>query len=315
MTANNNKHKSDLPGWPQQALRGHNIEGYHYTSKAFADKEFEHMWAEVWLLLGREDELPNPGDWQQEEVGAESILMVRQDDGSIKAFYNVCQHRGQRLVSRAKGSVRRFVCPYHSWAWTRDGELDFVQDPEDFPAGNPCGKVTLEPVKSETFAGFIWINMDPESVSLKKFLGPVWDDWEVYGIENWKRYVAKSVLLPVNWKVVMDNFNESYHVNTVHRPKGVSIEKSRIHSGVDTNYKNTRFDMADEGHSRMIMLGGYGGPSIDKEAEIGEPLASILREWELDPADFKGAARKPGKPCNKPGENLGRVEVMNTLIN
>ena len=73
------------------------------------------MWTRVWLLLGRESEIPNPGDWQREDVGPESILMVRQQDGGVKAFYNVCQHRGNRLVHEERGSVRRFVCKYHSW--------------------------------------------------------------------------------------------------------------------------------------------------------------------------------------------------------
>ena len=276
----------DLPDWPQQSLRGHKLEGYRYTSSEFAEQEWETIWTRVWLLLGREDEMPNPGDWQQEEVGRESILMVRQTDGSIKAFYNVCQHRGQRLVSEPKGHVRRFVCPYHSWAWMPDGELNFVQDPDDFPQGNPCGKLRLAEIPCDTFAGFIWVNMDPDCVSLKTFLGPVWDDWSVYQIQHWKRYMAKTTVAPVNWKVVMDNFNESYHVNTVHKPKGADVEKLRIHSGVDTSYKTTRFDMCDEGHGRMIMRGGYAGPAIDKDGIIEEPLASILRDWELDPEDF-----------------------------
>ena len=90
---------TDLPDWPRQSLRGHKLEGYRYTSREFAEQEWEHIWTRVWLLLGREDEMPEPGDWQQEEVGRESILMVRQKDRSIKAFYNICQHRGQRLVS------------------------------------------------------------------------------------------------------------------------------------------------------------------------------------------------------------------------
>jgi phenylpropionate dioxygenase-like ring-hydroxylating dioxygenase large terminal subunit len=258
---------SDLPDWPKQKIRGHKLEGIRYSSRDFANQEWEHMWTRVWLLLGREDEIPASGDWQQEEVGRESFIMVRQKDQSIKSFYNVCQHRGQRLVSAEKGHVGRFVCPYHSWAWTIEGELNFVQDADDFPQGNPCGKLRLEEVKCETFAGFVWVNMDPNCVSLKQFLGPVWDDWQAYGIESWKRYVAKTTVAPCNWKVVMDNFNESYHVNTVHKPAGAQVEKLRIHSGVDTSYKTTRFDMSDQGHNRMIMLGGYAGPASDKEGK------------------------------------------------
>lgn len=295
----------DLPDWPQQTIRGHKLEGHRYTSRDFADQEWEHIWTRVWLLLGRADEMPNPGDWQAEDVGRESILMVRQADGGIKAFYNICQHRGQRLVSEAKGHVRRFVCPYHSWAWMPDGELNFVQDPDDFPEGNPCGKLRLVEIPCDTFAGFIWVNMDPDCVSLREFLGPVWDDWEVYGIENWKRYVAKTTVAPVNWKVVMDNFNESYHVNTVHKPKGADVEKLRIHSGVDTSYKTTRFDMCDEGHGRMIMLGGYAGPTIDKEGTIGEPLATTLRDWGLDPDDFRHRGEATREALQKARRELG----------
>lgn len=295
----------DLPDWPKQTVRGHTLDGNRYTSREFAEQEWDTVWTKVWLLLGREDEMPNPGDWQQEEVGRESILMVRQQDDSIKAFYNVCQHRGHRLVSEEKGHVRRFICPYHSWAWNTDGTLDFVQDPESFPDGNPCGKLLLEEVPCDTFAGFVWINMNPDCVSLREYLGPVWGDWAVYGIETWKRYVAKTTVAPVNWKVVMDNFNESYHVNTVHKPKGADVEKLRIHSGIDTSYTTTRFDMADEGHGRMIMLGGYGGSAADKTGEVGEPLAGILREWELDPLDFTGRGEETREALQQARRKLG----------
>ena len=130
-----------LPDWPQQSLRGHALEGSRYTSREFFQKEWEHMWTKVWLLLGREQEMPNPGDWQREDVGPESFIMVRQADGSIRAYYNICQHRGNRLVTEPKGHVNRFICPYHAWAWTTDGELDFVQDADDFPQGNPLWQV------------------------------------------------------------------------------------------------------------------------------------------------------------------------------
>src|SRR6056297_1294154 len=107
----------DVTRWGIPELRGHTIPGSTYTAKEYAKQEWEHMWTKVWLLLGREADIPNYGDWQMEEVGPESIIMVRQEDGSIKAFYNVCQHRGNPLVDEEKGSVKRFVCRYHSWAF------------------------------------------------------------------------------------------------------------------------------------------------------------------------------------------------------
>lgn len=277
-----------LPDWDKQDLKGHKIDGFRYTSETFFQQEWKKMWTKVWLLMGRESEIPKPGDYQMEEVGPESFIMVRQTDGGIRAFYNVCQHRAARLVYGEIGSSDAFVCPYHGWRWEIDGTLTSVQDPEDFSQGDPCGKLRLKEARCETFAGFIWICMDPESVSLREYLGPVWDDWAAYRIEDWKRYLALTATVPCNWKVILDNFNESYHVNTVHRPPGPRVERQRIHSGVDTNYKTTRFDLSGEGHGRMIMKGGYGGVSMREDGTIGEPLASVLREWELDPADFAG---------------------------
>ena len=94
-----------LDSWPEQSIRGHSILGSRYTSRDFMEQEWEGMWTRVWLLLGRESELPEPGDWQMEPVGREEILMVRQQDGSIKAFYNVCQHRGNPLVDDPKAAT------------------------------------------------------------------------------------------------------------------------------------------------------------------------------------------------------------------
>ncbi|MGI9324768.1 MAG: aromatic ring-hydroxylating oxygenase subunit alpha [Pseudomonadales bacterium] len=295
----------DIRSWPKQELRGHRIPGSRYTSQEFAEQEFEQMWTKVWLLLGRESELPNPGDWQREEVGPESILMVRQQDGGVKAFYNVCQHRGNPLVSEEKGSVKRFVCRYHSWAFMPNGELNFAPDADDFPEGNPCGKIRLEEVACETFAGFVWINMNPDCVSLKEFLGPIWEDWSRYDLGSWKRYVGLTTTLPCNWKVVLDNFNESYHVPTVHMAATPKTDRRKIQGGVNTNYKETRFDLADEGHNRMVMEGGYGVGSTDKEGNILEPLASELRLWELDPADFVGRPEATREALQRAKQQLG----------
>ena len=297
--------KRTLPDWPKQKLRGNRLQGYRYTSREFFQAEFDEMWAKVWLLLGRESEILHPGDWQREEVGPESILMVRQKDNSIKAFYNVCQHRGNRLVAEDKGSTRRFVCRYHAWAFDVGGDLLYAQDAENFAEGNPCGKIKLKEIRCETFAGFIWINMDPDCDDLRSYLGPIWDDWSRYEIETWKRYLALTTTLPCNWKVVMDNFNESYHVATVHKPTGTPEERKRMHSGVDTRVENTRFDLSDEGHNRMIMPGGYAGVSLNEDGTIGEPLNTILREWGLDPIDFVGRGNETRDALQNAKRKLG----------
>ena len=264
--------------WARPVIGSHAIHGHRYTRREFFEREFEHMWTKVWLLLGREDEIPQPGDWQREEVGPESILMVRQKDGSIKAFYNVCQHRGNRLVFDEQGSVKRFVCKYHSWAFMPDGTLNFVQDAEDFPQGNPCGKVNLQEVKCATFAGFVWVNMDPEAESLRDYLGPVWDDWSMYPVTSMRRYLAYTINVPCNWKVIQDNFNESYHLRSVHPEASVVIEEG---------YDATQFDMGSEGHSRMVMRSGVPARSLEGE-KLRAPLMQMMKGWELDPEQFRG---------------------------
>ena len=96
----------------------------------------------------------------------------------------------------------------------------------------------------------------------------VWDDWKAYEIHNWKRYVAQTVNVPCNWKIILDNFNESYHLPTVHAPE--ERFKRRMPSGVDTSYRNTQFDLSDEGHNRMIMRAGYG--SMQEDGTIEDTL-------------------------------------------
>jgi phenylpropionate dioxygenase-like ring-hydroxylating dioxygenase large terminal subunit len=296
----------EIQGWPEQRLRGHRIPGSRYTSRGFFQREWEGMWTKVWLLLGRATEMPNPGDWQCEEVGPESILMVRQADGSVKAFYNVCQHRGNPLVAEPRGHCRRrFVCRYHAWSYGHDGQLATAPDPEDIPEGDPRGKLRLEELACETFAGFVWVNMDPDCAGLREFLGPIWDDWSRYELETWKRYVALTATLPCNWKVVLDNFNESYHVPTLHMSAGPEADRRRIRGGLDTHYRQTRFDLSDEGHNRMIMRAGLGVGSTDGEGNIREPLASQLREWGLAPADFQGRPEDTRKALQEAKRRVG----------
>ncbi|MDC2964595.1 Rieske 2Fe-2S domain-containing protein [Gammaproteobacteria bacterium] len=223
-----------------------------------------------------------------------------------KAFYNVCQHRANPLVDGPKGHVlRRFVCKYHSWAFLPDGTLNFAPDKEDFPEGNPCGKVRLQELRCETFAGFIFVNMDPDCKGLREFLGPIWEDWEKRDIHTWKRTMANTMWLPCNWKVVLDNFNESYHVPTVHMRATPDTDRKKIRGNIDTYFKETKFDLSEEGHNRMVMKGGYGVGSTDEDGNIIDPLATQLKYWEINPADFKGRPEDTREALQKAKRKLG----------
>ena len=276
-----------IDAWPEQKSRGSRIPGYRFTSRDFFHQEWEGMWTKVWLLLGREAELPKPGDWQVEPVGPEEILMVRQKDGGVRAFYNICQHRGNQLMKEGKGHSARMVCPYHSWSYDLDGELRFAPDKENFPEGNPCGKLRLSELACGTFAGFVWVNMDPDCGSLKEFLGPIWDEWEKRELHTWTRTMANSMWLPCNWKVPIDNFNEIYHVPPVHMRAKPGTDRTKIISTVAGHYSETRIDLSAEGHNRLILKGSYGIGITDKEGNIIGPLGDQLRYWGLDPQGFR----------------------------
>src|SRR5688572_14532975 len=95
-----------------------------YVSTEFDKREWDNVFAATWQVAGRENEIPESGDYITFELGRESFLIVRQTDGSIRAFYNVCQHRGNRLVQQMEGSQPSFTCAYHSWRWGIDGALE-----------------------------------------------------------------------------------------------------------------------------------------------------------------------------------------------
>lgn len=265
------------PSWPPVTVPEVAITGDRYSSRDFLAAEWRGMWSKVWLLLGRADQLAEPGDYQVEEVGHESIIMSRQTDGSVRSFYNVCQHRGSRLTFADVGSAAQFVCPYHGWRYDNDGTLVHVQDAEDF-VGNPCEDLRLAELRTEEFAGFVWVTMDDTACSLRDYLGPLYDEWSAYQVDDWPRVTALTANVACNWKVIQDNFCESYHLPTVHPQLMETHEES---------YRHTDFQMSELGHNRMVMLGAM--PSMTQygdEPPLPEPLRDRLAVWGLDPEEY-----------------------------
>ncbi len=264
---------------PEPKLGEKPITGERYYSKDFMQLEWERMWTKVWLIAGLEAQVPNPGDYFTCELGRESLLCVRGDDMKIRMFYNVCQHRGNLLVHDEQGSVKDFACAYHGWRFARDGELTRVPCPEDFPQGNPCGKLNLIEIPCETFAGFVWYNMDESCGSLSDYLGPVMEQIDTYQMENMHRTTWVTMEGDWNWKCVQDNFNESYHLPFVHPQTKYVMEQS---------YRYCQFDLYPEGHCRMFMPGDR--PTMSLRGETDTVLAGLRKElelWDLDPEDFR----------------------------
>ncbi len=265
---------------PVPALSDDPIAGERYWSPEFARQELDALWTRVWQVAGRVDQVPEPGDYVTYEIGRDSVLAVRGQDGVVRAFYNVCQHRGNRLVSAEAGSLNGadFQCAYHGWRFSDTGRCEWVHDEDDFPQGSPCGKRNLVEVPCELWAGFIWFNLDPDAAPLREWLDPVADHLDVYRMEDMKRTHWVTVEGDFNWKCVQDNFNESYHLPYVH-PQTPAVMNEH-HSGC-------QFDMYPSGHARMLMPGGAPGPQYqgrpDRTLELMGP---DLEFWELDPEPY-----------------------------
>lgn len=278
-----------LDGGSSEGLRGDPITGDRYTSKAFMEREWDHMWTRVWHLGAKLSELPETGDFTVHNFRHESVLLVRQADGSVKAFYNVCQHRGNRLVYVDEGSLPRFTCAYHGWQYALDGELVGVQDPDDFRGNSPCGKANLKELPCETWGGFAWYSMDPDARPLLDYLDPIPLLLANRGIEDMVRVIWRKVEVDTNWKFASDNFNESYHLPTVH---------PQMRQNIDEDYGATEFEMFPNGHNRMIER---GRPSMraDSPNEVEPIWQFMLEEWGLKAEDFAGRSREGREALQK----------------
>ncbi len=190
-----------------------------YRSPEFFELERERLFRRSWLMMGRVEEIAKPGDYilREVEVCGASVLVTRGKTGAVRAFHNVCSHRGNQIVLDEGGNASRFVCRYHNWTYGNDGSLIGVPDEDAFFAldKKACG---LTPIATEVWEGWVFINLMPEpEVSLATFLGDFGD--YLKGIT----YIAAdaplifTAELDCNWKVVSDAFSESYHIPAIHQ--------------------------------------------------------------------------------------------------
>ena len=163
-----------------------------YYSPAFMEKEWDRLWTRSWLIAGIETDLPEPGDYSVFRIGRESILIVRQRDGSVKAMYNVCAHRGNQIVQNDRGSVMQFTCAFHSWQYGLDGQCTGITDKETFNPELVRNNPAMKPVHCETYAGLVFVNLDDDPPPLAERFGlpgvilrlTSWTGWFVCAIRS-----------------------------------------------------------------------------------------------------------------------------------
>ena len=265
----------------------------------YAERERERLWLRVWQIAGRADEIPEAGDWKVWTLYDQSYVLVRQKDGSVRAFVNACRHRGNAFCG-GKGRSARFTCPYHNWSYGLDGQCLSVAKPDfDGPVEEFVGskdELALVTISAEEFAGFIFVNPDPDARPLAEFLGEVADHLSAYKLDemvpagmNVREQIA------CNWKVVNDAFQEGYHVQGVH-PELVPF--------VDLTQERCSFfgDHAVTTVPFSLGLGDEAGPEAQVEAFRLLPVANFPGLVEVMPyfeelvASYAGADGKLAFP-------------------
>lgn len=190
------------------------IDAARYHSPEFFRAECEKMWPAVWQFAAREEDLPEPGDYVTYDNAGRSYLIVRQDDGSVKAFHNVCLHRGRKLKTDS-GSAEQFLCPFHGFSWNPDGSLRNIPCRWDF-AHLTDAKMQLPEASLAQWGGYIFVRDNAEGPTIEEYLAPLPEFFKRWKHEECVTVAWVAKVIPANWKIAMEAFMESYHAYVTH---------------------------------------------------------------------------------------------------
>jgi nitrite reductase/ring-hydroxylating ferredoxin subunit len=268
------------------------------TSPEFYELEREAIFKRAWLNVGRIEDLPRNGSYFTKEISVAkaSVVVVRGMDDQIRAFHNICRHRGNKLVwnefpqEETNGFCRQFTCKYHGWRYSLDGSLTFVQQENEF-FDLDKGAHGLVPVHCDVWAGFVFVNLDREPrQSLREFLGPMitaLDDYPFERLTERYDFVADN---NSNWKVFADAFQEYYHVTALH-PQQSPIAVRNPKAGVEAAH----FQL--DGPHRVVSTGGARRWALPPEFMYPIERATrsgLLGPWKTPDLGKLGAGVNPG---------------------
>ncbi|VVS98920.1 2Fe-2S ferredoxin [Sphingomonas sp. EC-HK361] len=192
------------------------LPGWLYTDAEYFAVECDRVIRPSWQIVCHESDLPNPGDWRTIEYLGESLVVLRGDDGALRAFHNVCRHRAMRLVEGNAGCARKLVCPYHAWTYGLDGRLSGVPMKRDYPALR-LEDNGLAPVEIDRWRGFVFVRLEDGGPSVADMMAPYDHEIAPYRFEDMRR--LSDVRLrerAVNWKNVGDNYSDNLHIPVAH---------------------------------------------------------------------------------------------------
>jgi phenylpropionate dioxygenase-like ring-hydroxylating dioxygenase large terminal subunit len=188
-----------------------------YTDQTLLDRELASAFTRYPLIASHVSALREPGSYVASDWDIFPYIVVRGDDGRIRAFFNQCRHRGARLIRERAGSVRNFICPFHGWVYGLDGKLRGITRSDEFPGIDKCDYGLVEIPATEA-GGLVWVARDPAAIlDVPAFLGGFYDDLLNFDIASLVQYRKTKVIKQANWKLLIQTYLEGYHVPYLHR--------------------------------------------------------------------------------------------------
>ncbi|MFM7536787.1 MAG: aromatic ring-hydroxylating oxygenase subunit alpha [Acidimicrobiales bacterium] len=240
-----------------------------------------------WAAVGTVHEWPDAGSYKViDRWNSASVIVVRGNDGELRAFYNTCQHRGAPITNSTCGRVNKLRCQWHSWQYALDGHLVNVPGQRDFRTDLDIDGVALNQVRCQVWRGFVFVNLDPDAPDLIEWLGPLAE--QTVWLDGQRVVASGGKVLDCNWKICFEANIEVYHITTVH-PTTVART---------LDYRGTAFELYERGHSRMITPSlGYDTAAVRAAAEDGDAfnalagaanLSMLIFPYHLTPSSTRG---------------------------
>ncbi len=192
------------------------LPGWLYWHEGFFAAEKQAFLRAAPQVVCHESEIAKAGEWRSLDYLGESVVVIRGDDGEVRAFTNVCRHRGSRLLDGTGGCARLLTCPYHAWSYARDGRLVGVPHASEYPNLDKS-KLGLKPVALERWHGFLFVTLEPGAPSVAEMMAPYEHEVAPYRFEE-LRAIGRVTLRPrdLNWKTIADNYSDALHIPVGH---------------------------------------------------------------------------------------------------
>ncbi|HXH28445.1 MAG TPA: aromatic ring-hydroxylating dioxygenase subunit alpha, partial [Candidatus Polarisedimenticolia bacterium] len=250
------------------------LPGRYYWDPAVYRAEVERIFTRMWVCVGRDEDLPGPGDYLTRDIGRDSVIVVRDQASRVQAFHNVCRHRGSRLLTEPQGrGLKSILCPYHAWTYELDGALRKAPHMEEVQSFEK-GRYGLNPVRLDRWEGFLFISLSTDVPPLREHLGEMATRFASHGLAGLRRGRLARYTVASNWKILCENYSECYHCALIHP------ELNRI-----SHYMSGQIDLING-----ATVGGW----------------MELRQEEFQTMTLSGRSRRPPLP-GLSGEDLRRI--------